>query len=113
MLLYRERLQGYIGKGLAAKDVEQAAAEDVLRGRPILKAHSTAAWYWETFVSPTGRGDHAWDWIHSHAQHDVAIRKAEAEIDQIGSKGNPEDLQAACHSWAEAWRKAIEDWLNQ
>jgi hypothetical protein len=111
LLLCRSRFKAYIGKGLATKDVERAAVEDVLRDRPIDKANFVAAWYWATYVSPTGRGDYAWAWIQGHAQHGVAVHKAEAEIDRIGSKGNPEDLEAACNSLQEAWRKAIEGWL--
>jgi hypothetical protein len=111
LLLYRSQFHAYIGKGLTTKDAERATVEDVLRNRPIDKANFIAAWYWETFVSPTGRGDSAWAWIRNHAQHGVAVRKAEAAIDRIGRKGNPEYLGAACRSLQEAWKKAIEDWL--
>jgi len=111
-ILYAERLRAHQGAGLTGDAAEHAAAEDVLRRRPLISAMYIAAWYWETRVLPTGRGDHAWNWIHAHQEHCPAVRAAEADIDRIGTKGNPQELQRACDAWVHAWRGAIEDWMK-
>jgi hypothetical protein len=111
-ITYAERLQAHQGAGLTGDAAEHAAAEDVLRGRPILRALYIMAWRWETEVLPTGRGDHAWSWIHTHQQHGPAIRAAEADIDRTGAKGHPQELQRACNAWVDAWLRAIEDWMR-
>lgn len=107
---YSERLRVRIQEGLIKRDAERAAADDILNGKPILRAMYTAAWLWENGVFPTGRGHQAWVWIHAHPQHGIAIRNAENAIDQIGSTGDRLALQKACDIWVTAWRAAIEDW---
>jgi hypothetical protein len=57
--------------------------------------------------------DHAWAWIYGHPRHGPAICKTESEIDRIGNKGNPEQLQAACNPLVKAWRAAIEEWRKE
>lgn len=109
-IIYAERLQVHRGEGLTGEDAPHAAAEDVLRDKPILRALYITAWLWETQVLPTGRGDHAWSWIHEHDVHGTAIRAAEADINRIGTKGDAQALQRDCDAWAEAWRVAIEEW---
>jgi hypothetical protein len=109
---YGERLRSYEDAGLTGEAAEYAAAEDILLGRPIVRAMYVAAWYWETFVVPTGYGDHAWNWIHEHEKHGPAIRSTEADIDRIGTKGDPQELQSVCDAWVDAWREAIEEWLK-
>jgi len=109
-LLYEDRLRDRQAERLTGDATEHAAAEDVLRGRPIINAMYIAAWYWETRVLPTGRGDHAWIWIHAHQEHGPAIRAAEADIDRIGTRGDPQELQRACEAWVDAWREAIDNW---
>jgi hypothetical protein len=103
-------IQARLKEGQHKWEAERMAAEDVLRERPIIKALYIAAWYWETLVSPTGRGDHAWSWIRAREIHSSAIRAAEADIDLIGAKGDLQELQRVCNAWVDAWREAIEEW---
>ncbi len=111
-LLYENRLRVHQAEGLIRQDAQRAAAEDVLHDKPILRALYITGWRWETRVVPTGRGDHAWSWIHAHQEHSPSIRAAEADIDRIGTKGDPQEFQGACDAWVEVWRKAIEDWMQ-
>jgi len=109
-VLLHEQLRAHLAEGLTGDLALHAAAEDVLRGRPILRALYMTALRWETQVVPTGRGDHAWSWIHAHAVHSSAIRAAEAEMDRIANKGDPQELQRACDAWVGAWRVSVEEW---
>jgi hypothetical protein len=108
--IFAERVRKHQSEGLTGKDAEHAGAEDVLRNRRIVHAQYVVSYHWETWVFPTGRGDEAWAWIHGHPQHSFSIRNAEAEIDKIGSKGDPEALGQACTIWIHAWMEAIQNW---
>lgn len=109
-ILYEQRLQALQHIGLADKLAEHTAAEDVLCGRPITKAAYIESWYWMTRVFPTGLSEQARTWIQNHTIHGPAINEAEAQVNRIGSRGDPMALQKACDAWVEAWREAIEEW---
>jgi hypothetical protein len=55
-------------------------------------------------------GSFAWEWILRGSPHGAEIRKAEDNVNAIGSKGDPRTLAAACDAWVSTWRTGIEAW---
>jgi hypothetical protein len=112
LLLFKQQEKDLQSRGLTNDAAAHAAAKDVLRGRPIITAFYIASWYWEARIIPTGCSNAAWSWIHSHNEYASAIRNTESAMDQIGSKGDKDELRRACNLYVESWAKAIDGWLK-
>lgn len=67
---------------------------------------------WDVEIESRGEGDAAWAWIKASA-HWPIISAAEDEVDLIGSRGNPDKLNAACREWMAAWVEAIAAWRDR
>jgi hypothetical protein len=67
---------------------------------------------WNAFIECRGEGDAAWAWIKA-SQHWLAITAAEAAVNRIGTRGDPDDLNAACQEWLAAWVVAMREWTSR
>ncbi len=66
--------------------------------------HIAAIWNREV-----GDSDAGWNWIKL-SDYGKAIHRAEEDVNQIGSKGDPARLRDACQHWLAAWVAAIKAW---
>ena len=62
----------------------------------IADALARIADVWDADVECQGVGDAAWTWI-KRSSHWQTILDAEGEVNRIGSQGDPDALNAACH----------------
>lgn len=58
-------------------------------------------------------GSIAWEWILRGSLHGPKIQAAEDRINQIGSRGDPAALTAACDGLVNTWREGIEGWKRR
>jgi hypothetical protein len=64
---------------------------------------------WDADIESRGEGDTAWAWIRA-SDYWQTIAAAENEVNRIGSRGNPEELHAACGEWIRIWVETIGEW---
>ncbi len=78
-------------------------------GSQIPDALTRIADVWGSDIEVTGHGDAAWAWIKA-SDHWRVICAAENEVNRIGSRGDQDELNAACQGWTTAWVEAMQDW---
>ncbi len=81
-------------------------------GDSISDALNRVADLWCADIESQGEGDAAWTWIKA-SDYWVAISAAEDVVNRIAKNCEPDDLNAACHSWLSAWVDAIAEWRER
>lgn len=81
-------------------------------GSPIPDALARIADVWDMDIESRSQGDAAWGWIKASNYWPV-ISAAEDAVNEIGSHGNPDELNAACQEWIAAWVEAIAAWREK
>jgi len=80
-------------------------------GSSIADSLNRIADVWCTDIECRGEGDAAWAWIKASNQW-LVICAAEDEVNRIGSRGNSDELNAACAEWVAAWVAAMTGWIR-
>ena len=78
-------------------------------GSQIHNALERIADVWCADIECQGEGDAAWAFIKA-SDYWQLIKGAEDKMNGIGSRGDPDELNAACAGWIALWVEAIAAW---